>query len=413
MAYDNNGRSQPTNRSSGTGRSRAGQARKAIRKPTKARLAISAVAGGGKTWSALSIAQVLAPNGHHLVIDTEKGDGEQGAAELYADMFDFETIQWDEPYDPRDLALTLRELYRPNADGVLSDVVILDSATHFWRGQGGTLDIAGGRFGGWKTATPAQDDLVEALLRGPWHLILCTRAKQDYSVEDVDGKQKVTKLGLAPIQSDTLEYEMQVAISMDRDHRIDISKTRCHTLAGRSFPANQQGVFAQIYKEWLDSGANLLRMADVAALRQAVKVHPDQATRTKVGKMFKDVFGLAEQIEADKLGDCWSFMAEQLRMPPHPFLSGDDPSVCERCSVSQRAGWHRGVLIIPDDVTASDGDPDEFMAELSRHLVAPVPVPQTTDVGTEPGDGAEPTPTQDQAESGRTEAQETLLGGTA
>jgi len=336
------GRSQSATRagSTGTAHSRVAQARRAVRKATKARLALSGSSGSGKTFTALSIAQVLVPDGRYLVIDSEPGDGEQGAAELYADLFDFDTIEWAPPFDPRDLALTIRDLGQPNQEGWVYDVVIVDSASHFWRGSGGTLDIAGGRFGGWKEATPAQDDLVLAVLRSPFHMILCTRAKQAYAVDDDGGRQKVTKLGLEPIQRDDLEYEMQVAATIDGQHRIEFSKTRCHTLAGRAFPANQQGVFAQLYREWLDSGAQLLRMADVAALRQAVKAVADEGLRKQVAADFRAAFGLGEQIAADKLAACWAWMAAALDMDPHRFGEDEETGACTRCGVVARAGWH-------------------------------------------------------------------------
>lgn len=342
-AQEGRTRSATRQGTTGTARSRARQVRPAVRKVTKARLALSGASGSGKTFTALSIAQVLAPDGLHTVVDTEPGDGEQGAAELYADLFDFHTIEWDPPFDPRDLALTIRELGRPDpsrATPGVPDVVIVDSASHFWRGDGGTLDIAGGRFSGWKEATPAQNDLVEAILRAPFHVIVCTRAKQGYAVEEGDGgKQKVTKLGMEPIQRDDLEYEFQVAAYIDQQHKIELSKTRCHALAGRSFPANRQGEFAQIYRDWLDSGANLLRVADVAALRQAVKNHPDAEARQRVGAAFKEAFGLAEQIEAGKLEDCWAFLRESLGVPDHAFVAGED-GTCTRCGVLGRALWH-------------------------------------------------------------------------
>ena len=94
-------------RTTGTATSRARYVRPAVRRPTKARLAVTGPSGSGKTWTALSVAEVLAPGGRVLVIDTERGDDGQGAAELYADQFSFSTLEWLPPYDPRDLAITL------------------------------------------------------------------------------------------------------------------------------------------------------------------------------------------------------------------------------------------------------------------------------------------------------------------
>lgn len=323
----------------GTATSRARQARRATRKATKARLALSGPSGSGKTWTALSIAEVLAPDGPVCVIDTEPADNNQGAATLYADRFTFDTIEWAPPYDPRDLAVTIEEVAREY------EVVILDSASHFWRGEGGTLDIADGRFGGWKTATPAQEDMIEAILRAPAHVIVCTRAKQSYEVsESIEGgqkKQKVEKLGLAPIQRDDMEYEFQVVAMIDVEHRIDIGKTRCHDLAGKSFHANDQAKFAEVYAKWLMAGVQLMRQAEVDVLMTAFDVVDDKTERAHRKREFLAEFGDPRQVAEDRAVEVWKWLSGALGIPDHPFDdTGDDTTACAYCGLHVLAGWH-------------------------------------------------------------------------
>lgn len=288
--------------STGTASSRLALRRPAIRKAALARLALSGASGSGKTWTALGIATRLTaghPDAVILVIDTEPGDGRQGAAELYADRFRFDTIEWHPPYDPRDLALTIREAYPVLPE---HSVVIIDSASHFWRGEGGTLDIAGGRFAGWKTATPIQDDLVDAILRAPFHVIVCTRAKQDYAQQlGADGRQEVVKLGLAPIQRDDLEYEFQVVVMMDQQHVMEVGKTRAAPLAGRKYAANHQGEFAEAYAAWLEEGVALARMQDIDEVRRAVASVHDANRRAALKREFKGRFGDPESLTHDAL----------------------------------------------------------------------------------------------------------------
>jgi hypothetical protein len=321
-------------RTTGTATSRARLRRRAVRRPTLARLALSGPSGSGKTWTALSIAEVLAPGGHLLVIDTEQGDNAQGAAELYADQWAFDTIEWHAPYDPRDLAITLDDL-SALPDGERPDVVVVDSASHFWVGQGGTLDIVDGRFGGWKAGTPVQDEMISAFLRCRYHLLVCTRAKQDYQVEELpNGKQRVTKLGLAPVQRDALEYEFQVALQLDMDHRIDVGKTRAQPLAGGSWPAGQQARFAATYRDWLRSGVQLAPMADVDALREVLRtaeLGPDWQTAG---------WPKVAQLDAERLPDAWAWVGQQLGIAPHEYEADDSGQVCRRCGASYRARWH-------------------------------------------------------------------------
>lgn len=332
-------------RTTGTATSRLAKARRGTRRRTKARLALSGPSGAGKTWTALSVAQVIGAERSEdgrvirpasvLVIDTEPGDGNQGASELYADAFDFDVIEWLAPYDPRDLALTIRDA------GTQYDVIIVDSASHFWKGQGGTLDIAGGRFGGWKAATPAQDELVDAILRCAAHVIVCTRAKQDYQVEeDPNGKQTVKKLGLAPIQRDDLEYEFQVVAMIDVEHRLDVGKTRAAVLAGRSYPPGQQDRMAEEYREWLEAGVQFIRLSDVEALRSGFDSLDNEQERRKLKTMFRSEFGDPTQLSEDRLPSVWAWLSGQLGMEVHRPVNVGDDGRCGFCLALTAAGWH-------------------------------------------------------------------------
>lgn len=341
----------------GTATSRAGTIRTATRKATKARLAMSGPSGAGKTWTALCIAEVLAPGGRYVLIDTEPSDDNNTAAELYADRFSFDVIDWtDPPFDPRDLTLTVKDLGNAGE----TDVLIVDSASPFWRGEGGSLDIADGRFGGWQTATPAQNAMVEAILKAPFHVIFCTRAKQAYAVEQQGEKQTVRKLGLAPIQRDDIEYEFQVVAMIDVEHRIDIGKTRCADLAGLSFHANQQFTLAQTYKAWLDRGLELITQTDADLLRQALAGLPTQDERNEARRSFKEAFGSVDAMEVGTLDAAWAHVSSVTGIDPHPYTPmAHDPATCAECELGRRARWHVG-LAAPRAVErpALRADPD-------------------------------------------------------
>jgi hypothetical protein len=318
----------------GTARSRLKAGHAAVRKAVKARLAISGASGAGKTWTALSVAEVLT-DGPVLVIDTEPADSAQGAAELYADRFSFDTIRWVPLYDPRDLALTIREAGSTLVPGSRwaeqdggYDLIIVDSASHFWRGEGGTLDIAGGTFGGWREATPIQDDLVQAILTSSAHIICCTRAKMDYQVEqESGGKQKVTKLGLAPIQRDDLEYEFQVVALMDHTHTMEVTKTRCAALAGQAFRQNDQARFAHILKEWLEGGVELITQGQVDQLVALFSSWEELEARTAVKQAFLEVWGAPVALPAEKWDEALEWVTSRVPQPEAkeepPQLSSD------------------------------------------------------------------------------------------
>lgn len=242
--------------------SRLANAKPAVRPSLKARLMLSGPAGAGKTYSALEIAATLGER--VLVIDTEKE-----SALTYADQFRFDHLPWRPPFDPRELA---HELV---AAGETYDAIIVDSFSHFWTGSGGTLDIADGKFGGWKTARPAQEDVTfGGLLATPAHVIICCRARMEYLAEEYEDKgrkrQRVTKIGLAPRQDGELEYELNLAAEIDIDHRISVSKSRTTAVpVGRSFPSGHAADLAKDYAAWLSSGEPFAEPEQVAQLDKA------------------------------------------------------------------------------------------------------------------------------------------------
>lgn len=280
--------------------SRLAVVKPAVRPSLKARLMLSGPAGAGKTYSALEIATVLADSGQILVIDTEKE-----SALTYADEFSFDHLPWREPFDPRELRATLIEAADRYA------VILVDSLSHFWGGQGGTLDIADGKFGGWKVARPAQQDGIDGILSSAAHVIVCVRAHIEH-VQELDartGKQVVKKLGMAPQQDKTLEYELNLACEIDIEHRIAVSKSRTTAVpVGRMFAPGHAGDLAKDYKAWLSSGEPF---ADIA-----VRARIDTARRSLTTEQKKALWrawqdqGLPESVEL--LTESQAAMAEAL-----------------------------------------------------------------------------------------------------
>jgi hypothetical protein len=284
--------------------SRAHLARRAVRPAMPARLMLSSPGGGGKTWTSLVIArELVGPDGDIVVIDTETE-----SALLYADEHVFEHIRWEAPYDPQDLAATIRELETNR-----SRCIIIDSTSHFWTGAGGTLDIADGRFGGWKTATPAQDEMVDAIMKCKSHVIGCTREKTAYLVGDKAGKQTVEKIGLAPVQREGLDYEFNVHATMDMAHNLSIGKTRCRMLAGKVYRPNHADEMARIYGDWLEGGHPLISKEQATVLRGRAKAlpGPEQGSdiRNRCSAEFKDAFGSADNLLAQDLPEAEAMLA--------------------------------------------------------------------------------------------------------
>jgi hypothetical protein len=225
----------------------------ATRHEAKARVALIGPTGAGKTWTALEWATVLAgTEGRIGVIDTEND-----SASLYSDTYRFQSAAWRPPYDPAKLAAAIGDAARQ------FDVLIVDSLTHFWQGDGGVLDIVeqeGARtrnqFAGWKKGTPLWRGILDALIFAPCHVVVTMRSKMDYvQQQGSDGRMKVEKMGMAPVARNDVEYEFTVVGELDQAHRLTVTKSRCSALADKVAPAHQARKLAEELAAWLGTAA--------------------------------------------------------------------------------------------------------------------------------------------------------------
>jgi len=243
--------------------------KKAERKRVKGRVAIEGPTGCGKTWTALGLAQAItAHEGSKVaVIDTERE-----SASIYADKFDFDVIELD---------VFSVQSYMDAINAAADDgysVLVIDSLSHAWAGRGGVLeavDKAAKRmktvntYAAWREGTVMQDDLVETILRFPGHVIVTMRSKMEYVQEKNDrGKTQIRKVGLAPVQRDGLEYEFTIVGSMDVDHNMVITKSRCDVLSDQVYSKPDAKFFDPLIA-WLDGGADMTaNMEETEARKQ-------------------------------------------------------------------------------------------------------------------------------------------------
>ncbi len=220
--------------------------RKAERKKAKLRLGISGASGSGKTWSALEIATGM--GGKIGMIDTEAGRGE-----LYGDDFNYDVIRLDAPYSTERYIEAIRAFEKAGYD-----IIIIDSLSHAWVGEGGILasvDQAGGKTfsNGWKAATPRHNAMVEAIVTSPLHIIVTMRVKTEYVVELNDrGKAEPRKVGLSPVQRDGLEYEFTLFMDINQDHVVHVTKDNTK-LFDQQYVKPSQDMGKQLI-QWLNSG---------------------------------------------------------------------------------------------------------------------------------------------------------------
>lgn len=228
------------------------QFKKAVRKQLKARMAIDGPTGSGKTYTALTAATAfIGEKGKIAVLDTERG-----SASLYADCFDFDVLELDY-FDPLNYVEAIKA-----AEGSGYEVLVIDSLSHAWEGEGGALDqvdknaarLKGNSYAAWRTVTPKHRKLVDSMLRSNLHIIATMRSKMEYLMEKEDnGKTQIRKVGLQPVQRSGIEYEFTWVIDMDLDHNAIVSKSRASELADLVEPKPSVKWFGKFY-DWLVKG---------------------------------------------------------------------------------------------------------------------------------------------------------------
>lgn len=227
--------------------------RKAQRKQVKLKIGISAPSGAGKTYSALLMAYGICGDWEKIaVIDTENG-----SAELYSNLGEYSVCSINPPFTPKKYIAAINEAVQAGFE-----VLIIDSLSHAWTGEGGLLDMqdkatkaskSGNSYTAWREITPEHNRLVDALLQSDIDVIVTTRAKAEYVITEDNGKKSIKKVGLAPVFRDGLEYELTVFFDMTQDHIATASKDRTGVFDGKNFiPTAETG---KTLVQWREEGS--------------------------------------------------------------------------------------------------------------------------------------------------------------
>lgn len=173
--------------------------RRGVREKINLIVAVCGGTGSGKTFSAMRIASGLSGGKIFAVIDTENG-----RANHYADQFSFDVCQIHAPFTPESYTEAILE-----ADKAGYPVILVDSMSHVWAGDGGVLDeqereldrMAGNdwrkreqcKMAAWIKPKMAHKSMVNKLLQVKAHLILTFRAEEKIEMVRQDGKLEVRK----------------------------------------------------------------------------------------------------------------------------------------------------------------------------------------------------------------------------
>lgn len=184
--------------------------RPAIRGGSKALIALAGETGDGKTFTALKIARGMVSKPSEIgLLDTENKRGS-----LYADILDGPFMIGDlhPPHSPSRYGLAIKEFQDAGIK-----VLVVDSGSHEWEGEGGCDDIANAKIGkmdNWIGAKREHKKFMNTLLHCDMHIIICLRAREK---TDFKIPAKPVSLGIKPICEKNFMFEMTASLLMQNE----------------------------------------------------------------------------------------------------------------------------------------------------------------------------------------------------
>lgn len=204
--------------------------RPAVREQVGLLIGLAGGTGSGKSFSAMRLASGIAGEKNFAVIDTESR-----RALHYADAFRFDHAELRDPFSPDAYSEAITA-----ADKAGYPVIVVDSMSHVWAGDGGVLDwqekeldrMAGDdwkkreavKMAAWIKPKMGHKRMVQKLLQVRATLILCFRAEQKVDMVREDGKMKIVPKqsltgldGWIPVCEKNLPFELTTSFLLTAD----------------------------------------------------------------------------------------------------------------------------------------------------------------------------------------------------
>ncbi|WP_124980761.1 AAA family ATPase [Nonlabens xiamenensis] len=224
------------------------QLRKSERRNAKIKMALQAPSGAGKTYSSLLLAKGITNDLSKVaIIDTENG-----SADLYAHLGEYNVLRMEPPYSPENYIKAIDVCLKANME-----VIIIDSISHCWDFLiEFHSSLPGNSFTNWGKITPRQQAFINKILQSDAHFIATMRVKQDYVLNNKNGKMVPEKVGLKAVQRDSVDYEFTIVFDLDIAHYAKASKDRTGLFTDKpEFIIN--AATGKRIKQWCNSGVDL------------------------------------------------------------------------------------------------------------------------------------------------------------
>lgn len=219
---------------------------KAKREQVWLKVLLSGASGSGKSYSALRIATGIAKQCGSAIAYI----GTEGSrSKYYADEFNYDLLEIEDPFEC--------EKYIEAIDAAVDagyKVLIIDSITHEWKWLNDTHDkMPGNGWATWGKLKPRHRKFLDKMLNSPIHVIATARGKDDYVLEEKNGKQVPKKVGMGQQQDKDISYEFTTSLMIAQDtHTASADKDNTHLFEGR-FEILTEKDGERLY-EWANEG---------------------------------------------------------------------------------------------------------------------------------------------------------------
>lgn len=224
------------------------QLRQSSKKQAKIKLAIQGCAGSGKTYSSLLLAKGLSNDWSKIAVI----DSENNSADLYSHLGNYNVLSLQGDFSPENYMEALEICERAGME-----VIIIDSMSQCWDYLLEChSNMQGNSFTNWGKITPRQNALVQKILQSNSHIISTLRTKQDYVLNEKNGKLVPEKVGLKAVMRDGIDYEFTIVFDVDMKHNAIASKDRTGLFMGKPEFIINSTTGANILK-WCNDGINV------------------------------------------------------------------------------------------------------------------------------------------------------------
>lgn len=219
---------------------------KAKREQVWLKVLLSGASGSGKSYSALKLATGIAKQcGSKIAYIGTEGSRNK----YYSDEFDYDLLELEEPFES--------EKYIEAIDAAVDagyKVLIIDSMSHEWKWLNDIHDkMPGNSFQNWGKIKPRHHRFLDRVLNSPIHVISTARGKDDWVLEDKNGKQVPKKVGMGQQQDKDISYEYTVSLMIAQDtHVASADKDNTKLFDGR-FDVLTEKDGVRLY-EWANKG---------------------------------------------------------------------------------------------------------------------------------------------------------------